>query len=525
MPKKRAAIFGWGVVAPKSPNIESFAKNLENAESWLSPFNGFGKDNFLVGPPAFDFADYQAWIEARFPPSRFRQLVDKMDPTTLYGVASFIQALGQNPGIEAALTELEGAAHVYVGTALGAFPTFYQQSIRYYHAQRDWDRFWADPGRNTARKDYLAGNGDTPPVPDPSSAKDVTEREALEDVWYAYWAERSDGLDAFLAALREIEGIEVVGDVAAGKLKVIRDKRRRMGQLITTWGAPEPPWNQVSANVLWNIANTPSSQISMLGKITGFSFGPVAACSTFSVSLKLALDAIDRGEAKLVVIGSADPAPHPLTVGAFYNARVLSADRGLSKPLAGLKGTHVSGGAAVWIVGDLEYGLKKGFKPLGLEPLSVGVSSDADHIITPSKDGPRTAMQLALAAAHLAREDIGSWDLHATATPGDFQEVENLQSVIPANVLVTARKGTFGHGMGVGGGWELTAQYLGYEQGKLFPTTLDASEVNLAIQELNHGFVFNRAVPFPQQAVGKLSMGVGGINACVISRPYPSDDS
>jgi 3-oxoacyl-(acyl-carrier-protein) synthase len=129
-----------------------------------------------------------------------------------------------------------------------------------------------------------------------------------------------------------------------------------------------------------------------------------------------------------------------------------------------------------------------------------------------------------LGAAELSREQIGSWDLHATATPGDIQEVENLQTVIPGDVLVTARKGTFGHGMGVGGGWELTAQYLGYQHGKLFPTTLDASEVNLAIRELNQGFVFNRAVPFPKQAVGKLSMGVGGINACVISRPYPRDD-
>jgi 3-oxoacyl-(acyl-carrier-protein) synthase len=312
----------------------------------------------------------------------------------------------------------------------------------------------------------------------------------------------------------------VEGSIETGKLKVIRDKRRRLAQLYEKWQAPDPPWAAVSANVLWNIANTPCSQISMLGKITGFSFAPVAACSTFSVALKLAIDAIDNGQAKLVVVGSADPPPHPMTVGAFYSARVLSADGDLSKPLSGLKGTHVSGGSCIWIVGDLEYGLSQGFKPLGLEPVSVGVSADADHIITPSKDGPRTAMQRALSSANTQAESIGSWDLHATATPGDFMEVENLLTVIPHQVLVTARKGTFGHGMGVGGGWELTAQYLGYECGKLFPTTLDESEVHDAIRELNQEFVFNRPVTFPQQPVGKLSMGVGGINACVISRPW-----
>ena len=517
---RRAAIFGWGVVAPRSANIDEFAANLETAESWLAPFNGFGKDNFLVGQPKFDFSDYQGWIEARFPPSRFKQLVDKMDATSLYAVGSFIQSLGQNPGIETALRELGSQAHVYVGTALGAFPTIYDTSIAYYHGQRRWNRFWADPERNAALRAYQRDPHDDLPVSDPSRARNIDEREELEDAWYAYWAERSDKLAEFLAQLREIEAIKVEGAVESGKLKVIREKRRRIAQLHEDWGAPEPPWNYVSANVLWNIVNTPSSQISMLGKITGFSFAPVAACSTFSVSLKLAIDAIDHGEAKLVVIGSADPPPHPMTVGAFYSARVLSADGEPSKPLSGLKGTHVSGGAAIWIVGDLEWGLAQGFRPLGLEPLSVGVSADADHIITPSKEGPQKAMQMALRAAATDANAIGSWDLHATATPGDFLEVANLLSVIPNQVLVTARKGTFGHGMGVGGGWELTAQYLGYERGHLFPTTLNESEIHATIKELSQGFVFNRPVNFPSQPVGKLSMGVGGINACVISRPW-----
>ncbi len=517
---RRAAIFGWGVVAPRSANIDEFATNLEEAESWLAPFNGFGRDNFLVGHPKFDFRTYQSWIEQRFPPSRFKQLVDKMDVTSLYAVGSFIQSLGQNPGIERALKDLGSEAHVYVGTALGAFPTIYKTSIAYYHGQRRWNRFWAAPERNAPLREYLAGNAEDIPVRDPKLAKDIDEREELEDAWYAYWAERSDRLIEFLTQLRSIEALRVEGAVESGKLKVIREKRRRIAQLHEEWHAPEPPWNYVSANVLWNIANTPSSQISMLGKITGFSFAPVAACSTFSVSLKLAIDAIDHGEAKLVVIGSSDPPPHPMTVGAFYSARVLSADGELSKPLSGLKGTHVSGGAAIWIVGDLEWGLAQGFKPLGLEPLSVGVSADADHIITPSKEGPRQAMQRALRAAETEANAIGSWDLHATATPGDFLEVENLLTIIPKQVLVTARKGTFGHGMGVGGGWELTAQYLGYERGQLFPTTLNESEIHSTIRELSQGFVFNRAVSFPSRPVGKLSMGVGGINACVISRPW-----
>lgn len=304
---RRKAVLGWGVVAPKSANIEEFAKNLETGGSWLSPFNGFGPDSFLVGQPKFDFRDYQPWIESRFPPSRFNQLKDKMDPTTLYALGAFIQALGQNPGIEQELQSLKSQAHVYASTAIGAFPTLHKASLQYYRAQRRWNRFWADPSRNAALREYQAGNGPRPPIEDPEHALDLDQKEELEDAWFAYWAERSDRLQVFLKELSEAESSQLHGDVESGKLAMIRDKRRRLSQLQDQWKTPRPPWNEVSANVLWNIANTPSAQISMLGNITGVVFAPVAACSTFSLCLKLALDAIDRGEAKLVVLGSVIP--------------------------------------------------------------------------------------------------------------------------------------------------------------------------------------------------------------------------
>ena len=163
----------------------------------------------------------------------------------------------------------------------------------------------------------------------------------------------------------------------------------------------------------------------------------------------------------------------------------------------------------------------KGYKPVGMEPVSVGMSSDAHHIITPSLEGPKLAIQQAIDDARTSAGAIGTWDLHATATPGDYSEIATLRSVLPGSVLVTARKGTFGHGMSAGSGWELTAQYMGYEEGQLFPTPLAASNLNPSIAGLHDSFVFDRALEFPDKPSGKLSMGIGGINACVISRPWP----
>jgi 3-oxoacyl-(acyl-carrier-protein) synthase len=508
----RFGVFGWGIVAPKSPNIESFARNLASSETWLSPFNGYGPDNFLAGTPDFQFEDYREWIDRRFAPRQYQTLKEKMDLPTLYAIGAFIQSLGQNPGIESELKALGTQAHVYLGTGLGSLDTVYTESVKLYDAQLRWDRFWSEPERNGALRKYLAQAPDERDAGVPVHSED-------EQAWSHYWMERSPELQQYLMELARIDGLSIEGEIAAGKLNAIREKEKRRARLQEEWGTPEPPW-KVSANLIWNIHNTPAAQISILGKIKGLAFAPVAACSTFGVALKLAMRAIACGDAKLVVVGATDPPPHALTVGSFYSARVLSADRTVSVPLTRLQGTHVAGGAVVWILGDLEYCRAKGFRALGMEPLSVGVSSDAHHIITPSAEGPATAMQQALSEADATPGAMGTWDLHATATPGDFSEVAGFRSLFPGTVLVTARKGTFGHGMSAGGGWELTAQYLGAEGGQVFPTPLSAEALNPSIAGLQMQIVFDTPCGFPPGLGGKLSMGIGGINACVISRPW-----
>jgi 3-oxoacyl-[acyl-carrier-protein] synthase II len=510
---RRVGIFGWGLVAPRSPNIDAFTENLASTESWLEPFHGFGPDNFLVGVPEFRFSDYRDWIAERFPPARFHQIEEKMDLPVLYAIGSFIQSLGQNPGIDQELRSLGTAAHIYMGTGLGCVQTIAHNTRALDRGQRRWDRFWA------LRNPAFPGEAEGAP-PDPATIEDPEDRYDAESAWWHFWASTSPDLQQYLRELAEIEGMNVQGDIDKGKVSIMKEKQRRLRHLHEKWGEPTPPWQSVSANVVWNIWNTPAAQISMMGHITGLAFAPVAACSTFGVCLKLGMDAIRRGEAKAVIVGATDPPPLPLSVGAFYAARVISADAAVSKPLTGLRGTHVAGGAVVWILGDLDYMREKGFKPLGMEPVSVGVSSDADHIITPSAHGPTEAIRQAFAESGAKPEDIATWDLHATATPGDYREVETLRGVVPESVLVTARKGTFGHGMSAGGGWELTAQYLGYEKGRLYPTPLHPDELNREIGKLHGLYVFDEPCAASKGMAGKLSMGIGGINACVLSRPW-----
>ncbi|HEV7767428.1 MAG TPA: beta-ketoacyl synthase N-terminal-like domain-containing protein [Thermoanaerobaculia bacterium] len=523
MARKRIGIFGWGLVAPKSPNIETFEQNLEHADTWLSPFTGYGQSNFLVGYPDFDFETYHSWFDERFPPAKFSQLKDKMGPMVQYAIGAFIQSLTQNPGLEQYLQSLGTQCHVYIGTGIGDITITQEQALAYERTLRRWNEFWAQPERCAP----LRAHQDEAPDPNaPRMPSDFILGTELwieaKHAWEAYWASKSDTLTEYLAEARVVHGEPVPPSSGSAKLSSIRQKLNRIRALNKKYGCPAEPWAAVSPNLLWNIANIPAAQVSMLGKIVGPAFAPVAACASFGIAAKLAYDAIQRGEAKAVVIGMTDPPPNPLVVSAFYNANVLSADADVSRPLTGLKGTHIAGGACIWIVGDADELKAQGFKPIGMEIVGIGASSDAHHIITPSKGGPQLAMKAAL--QEVAASEVTTWDMHATATPGDATEIENSLEMLHPDVIFTARKGTFGHGMSVGGGWELTAQHLGMAKGKLFPMPLTEGELHADVKIHSANFVDRNGRAVPPGYSGKLSMGVGGINSCVISRSWNDND-
>ena len=225
-----------GLVAPNSPDIGAFERNLCSTSSWLSPFNGFGPDNFLVGNPEFHFEAYREWIDQRFAPRHYQNLKEKMDYPTLYALGSFIQALGQNPGLEAELKDLGTKAHVYVGTGLGSLHTTANLSVQLYKAQRRWDRFWSQPEHNSVLREHLAtGAPESGGPPSPGSLQGE-ERETAEEVWEHYWAGRSPELHQYLEELAQIDGLRMEGQIGdrkaeryPGKRKTAREAEGKMG--------------------------------------------------------------------------------------------------------------------------------------------------------------------------------------------------------------------------------------------------------------------------------------------------------
>ena len=282
---------------------------------------------------------------------------------------------------------------------------------------------------------------------------DSEERSDALRVWDAYWAARSDELRLFLHRFGEIErmGADDV-DHEKAHLNAIRKRVRAHRALVEEVGCPAPPWTAVSPNLIWNVQNAPAAQITMLLDVHGAAWAPVGACSTFGVALKCGRDAILRDEAKVAIVGTTDPRPDAALVGAFHSARVMPGIGEVNMPFTSLRGTHVSGGSCVWIIGDADWCEARGLRPVGGYVEAVALSSDAEHIITPSKSGPRRAIARAYEEARIRADDVAVIDLHATGTPGDLNELALIEGFVTDRTLITARKGQLGHGMANSGG-------------------------------------------------------------------------
>ncbi len=521
-------MYGWGVVAPGARDVASLQTLLREGKSALRTASRpeLGEGLFAVGEPDFSFDDYAGWIGARKGDAYAARLKKKMGDNVLFALGATVQAMQCDARLETLAKELDDAVHVYVGSGVGDLPQSYDAARAIDRATRAWNHYWAAPSRCAARRRFEE-SGELPPGAGPAPARpeafelDSEERLEARVAWDTYWAAFSESLKAFLLRLKEVESLRATAgsDSDRAHLDAIRRRVRALRSLLDETGCPPPPWTAVSADLIWNIQNAPAAQITMLLDVHGPAWAPVGACSTFGVALKCGRDAIARGDAKMVIVGTTDPRPDPALVGAFYDARVMGGTGEATSPFTTLRGTHLSGGACVWILGDEVTFAARGLHPVGGWVEGIALSSDAEHIITPSVSGPKRALTRAFAEAGVTPEDIAIADLHATGTPGDLNELSLVEGFCGPKTRITARKGQLGHGMANAGGWELTALALGLSAGEAAPTGIARASLHAGIHHPDA--IVADAAPLgggPDRAGFKLMLGIGGITSCVVMR-------
>jgi len=275
------------------------------------------------------------------------------------------------------------------------------------------------------------------------------------------------------------------------------------------------------------LGNLASGHVAIRFGLRGPNMHVSTACATGTQAIGEAAWTIARGDADVMLAGSAESAITPLLLSGFAAARTLSTRNDeparASRPFDRQRDGFVMGeGAAVMVLEEEQHARARG-ATIWAELAGYGLSSDAHHITAPEQSGAgaRDAMRMALERARLSPDAIDYVNAHGTATPlGDLAEMRAIQSVFGeharSRLWISSSKSMIGHLLGAAGAVEAAVSIQSLRTGHVHPTT----NLEEPDPECHLDFVPREARERKLFAVMSNSFGFGGTNATLIFKHY-----
>ena len=268
------------------------------------------------------------------------------------------------------------------------------------------------------------------------------------------------------------------------------------------------------------VPNMAAGQLAIALGATGPTQCPVLACATGGEAIAEGLELIRRGDADVVIAGSAEAPITPLSMAGFCAIRAISRRNDephrASRPFdSGRDGFVMSEGAGAVVLESPEHAERRGAEPIAAVS-GYGRSTDAYHVTAPDVEGRgvERAMRLALEDSGVAAEDVGHVNAHATSTPtGDGPETKAISRVMP-HAVVSATKSMTGHSFGAVGATEGIMCALALKHG-VIPPTINLEDLAEDCEPLNYAKDGPVEAPDLKAAVSN-SMGFGGHNVVVV---------
>jgi 3-oxoacyl-[acyl-carrier-protein] synthase II len=269
----------------------------------------------------------------------------------------------------------------------------------------------------------------------------------------------------------------------------------------------------------------PGALVNMLGGFVSIEHGTrgpnlssVTACAAGTHAVSEACKTIMCGGADKMLVVSAESAVTGVGVGGFAAMKALSTrnddPKHASRPFDKDRDGFVMGeGAAALILETYEDAVARGAKIYG-EIIGFGESGDANHITTPSLDGPARAMKAAYKMA--GEPKIDYVNAHGTSTPiNDKNETAAVKDLLGGKEKcppMSSIKGQIGHCLGAAGGIEAVTCLMAMRDGIIPPTiNYETPDENCDLDYVTEG-----ARKAELNVVMSNSFGFGGTNGVLI---------
>jgi 3-oxoacyl-[acyl-carrier-protein] synthase II len=219
-----------------------------------------------------------------------------------------------------------------------------------------------------------------------------------------------------------------------------------------------------------------STPVDIIAERFGFE-GPrgcvVAACSSSTIAIGRAADAIRLGRADAVLAGGTDAIAR-LTFSGFNQLKLM--DQAPCRPFDRTRaGMNIGEGAGVLLLEDLEHARKRG-ATIYAELAGYALGCEAHHPTAPEPEGRPVAaiIATALADAGVNIDAVDHINAHGTATAqNDAAEARAFRRVFgdrTARIPVTSLKSMVGHCLGAAGAVEAAALTLTVARSVIPPT-------------------------------------------------------
>jgi 3-oxoacyl-[acyl-carrier-protein] synthase II len=268
------------------------------------------------------------------------------------------------------------------------------------------------------------------------------------------------------------------------------------------------------------LCNMAAGQISLYFNCKNYNSSTVSACSSSNHSIGDAARIIERGDAKVMIVGGSEATVCPIAVAGFGAMRALSIRNEeparASRPYDRDRDGFVIGeGAGILILEDWDFAKARGAR-IYCELAGYGFSADAYHMTAPNVDGPTRAMRMTLRDAEVNPEQLDYINAHATSTPaGDINELNAIKQVLGEHakkVSISSSKSMSGHLLGAAGALEAVVTIKALENG-LVPPTINVENLD---PECDLDVTPNQAKERPIRVAMSNSFGFGGTNASLL---------
>ena len=267
----------------------------------------------------------------------------------------------------------------------------------------------------------------------------------------------------------------------------------------------------------------PGALVNMLGGFVSIEHGTkgpnlssVTACAAGTHAISEACKTIMCNGAEKMLVVAAESAITGAGIGGFAAMKALSTNnenpKTASRPFDANRDGFVMGeGAASLVLEEYESAVARGAKIYG-EIIGFGESGDANHITTPSLDGPARAMKAAFKMA--GEPKIDYVNAHGTSTPiNDKNETAAVKELLgDTTPPMSSIKGQIGHCLGAAGGIEAVVCLMAMRDGILPPTINNATKD----ENCNLDYITEGARTAEVNITMSNSFGFGGTNGVLI---------